>query len=310
MKTKLLKFLSCCLLVKVLFLRCTSPTPQTEPTTNDMVLNREDVVEDMFCTSEGTPHGVPYDWGGRSSFGRYTTTPHGFTNWTEVLSWGQVYASNHDNQCTPRPGYPVRSRNCVNHELCRPNTTFPNIRVHLKDLELYIYRNNNTWERLDHTDFFHKTNPNHHGHFYVEDFLNDTNKPGDIQFEPEGGISIQAGSGWNFHFWGNTIKPDPNNLGIKGIFVVCKARLIGVEGDQDPKYLLSIGTDHWRSDGLKDWGDTNPTISVAIGRFRYVTKEWQYHTMHSFTTRSAAEAAIINNPTFSEALLNGGIICN
>jgi len=315
MKTKLSKFL----LVAVLFFNCTKSEK------HELVLNRREVIDDMFAVShEGTPHGVRYTWGSRPTFGKYTgdsTNPadweNGFDNWANVQAWGQVYASNHNNQCRPRPGDPDNIRNCVHHELCSPETSFPNIRVHLKDMELYIYRNDNTWERLDYSDFIHATNPNHYGHWYVEDFVNDENKRANIQFEPEGGISIQAGSGWNFHFWGNQKNADPDNVGINGIFAVCKARLIGVEGKQDPKYLLSVGADHFRTDGRFGWVDGNPIVGVGCGRFKYVTKQWQYYTFCTFRaqtpTRSAilaaAEAAIMDNPSFSEALLDGGIIC-
>jgi len=305
--------LALCLFAQLLILNsnCTSnPIPQNDPEMIDgLVLSLEDVVNDMFVNSnEGIAHGTGSDWAKKPCFGKYTDQPYAFDNWTEVLTWGQVYASNHNNECRPRPDDPNETKNCVHHELCSPDKNFPNIRVHIKDLELYIYKKDNTWERLDHTALVDKSHPGQYGHSYVEDFDGDVNKPADIQFEPEGGISVQAGSGWNFHFWGNGKKLDYEKLGLKGIFVVCKARLIGVEGDQDPKYLLNVGADHIRSDGLKDWGGAS-NISVALGRFKYVTPEWQYFTMHAFATKAVAKAAIIDNPSFSNTLLNGGIIC-
>jgi len=274
-----------------------------------LTLILKNVVDDMFATSnEGTAHGTNSEWAGRPSFGLHTDKPYGYDNWTEVLTWGQVYASNHNKECKPRPGDPSNIKNCLHHELCSPDKNFPNVRVHIKDLELYIYKKDNTWERLDYTDLVDKSHPGQYGHSYVEDYSGDVNRPADIRFEPEGGISVQAGSGWNFHFWGKGIKLDSEKLGVKGIFVVCKTRLVGVVGNQDPKYLLNVGADHWRSDGYKDWGGVS-NISVALGRFKYVTTEWQYVTMHGFTTKAAAQAAIIDNPSFSKVLLNGGIIC-
>ena len=326
MKTKLPNLLACSLFIKVLFLNCCQTVPPNEPKTIDeLVLNRNEVIDDMFADlHEGTPHGVPALWGKYPTFGKYTggspssaDWTNGYDNWTQVLSWGQVYASNHNDQCKPIPGKPGE-KNCVHHELCSPDVNFPNIRVHLKDMELYIYRNDNTWEQLDYSDFYHATNPSHYGHLYVEDFADDKNKPADVKYEPEGGISIQAGSGWNFHFWGHMKNPDPNNRGIKGVFAVCKARLIGVEGNQDPKYLLSIGVDHWRSDGRFDWGGVS-NIDIGCGRFKYVTEEWQYHTFCAFRTtleprpaaiKAEAQAAIIDNPSFAEVLLKQGIVCN
>jgi len=326
MKTKISKLLACCLFMQVLFLNSCLSTPPNEPeTTNELVLNLNEVIDDMFSSIEGTPHGSHHEFSLHPTFGQYTggssktsDWKNGFDNWTDIRVWGQLYASNHNNQCSPR--YGVFTKNCVQHELCSPNINFPNIRVHLKDLELYIYReisqNNYIWERIDYVDFIDK-NPNQFGCWYVENFENNKHMLNDVHFEPEGGISTQAGSGWNFHFWGHTINIESKNVGLKGIFVVCKARIIGVEGDQDPKYLLSVGSDYYRSDGRLEWGSSATNLGVGCGRFKYVTEQWRYHTFFAFNAeaptafaiREAAKEAIIKNPSFSEVLLKHGIIC-
>jgi len=224
----------------------------TAPPSAEPVFTR-DILNDMFLTHEGIPHGVPNHFGWRTR----PTKTYGINipaGWNAALAWGQFYA----DQNQPRP-----------------DVDFPLARVHIKDLQLYIYRKNGTWVQVRNTQ-----NPG--GALYVEDFSGDANKPAEIRNESGGGISTKAGSGYNFHFWTSRTEVDRND--IAGVFAVCKARLIGYESYSTmPKYLLNIGADWWRNLTVSHATDFSNNNDIGIGRFKYVTPEWQYFIMHTFT---------------------------
>jgi len=219
-----------------------------------------DTFNDMFLRHEGIPAGVPddYDWRTKPRLGAGTKVP---SRWNAVTAWGQFYADK---------------------SMPHPDKDFPLARVHLKDLQLYILRNNGEWDLIQDTQ-----NPT--GYLYVEDFANDKHKRANIKKESGGGISTKAGSGYNFHFFPDDfVKIDRTN--IKGVFIVCKARLIGTENyDTLPKYLLNVGGDYWRSLNAEFAGLYRNNVDIGIGRFKYVTPEWQYFTMHTFSKEEAEQ---------------------
>jgi hypothetical protein len=221
---------------------------------DDIHLSRYDIENDMFLPHEGSPAGVPdgYNWRYIPRLGYGKNMPK---DWNAITAWGQVFADK---------------------EQPNPNKDYPLIRVHIKDLQLFIYQNDGTWKMLQNIN-------NPVGAHYVEDFIEDANKPAEIRNEKGGGISIQAGSGYNFHFYPEgRVNIDKNN--IAGIFVVCKARLIGIrEGEILPKYLISIGGDYWRSLTAEWKSDFSNNNDIGIGRFKYVTPEWDYFIMHTFS---------------------------
>jgi len=213
---------------------------------------------DMFLPHQGVPHGVPndYDWKFKPRLWAGLDIPAG---WNAITAWGQFYAD---------------------QNMPNPDKDFPLARVHLKDIQLYILRNNGKWDLI-------QDEQNPIGSLYLEDFATDDHKPADIKKESGGGISTKAGSGYNFHFYPVYFAEiDRNN--IKGVLVVCKARLIGIENyDTLPKYLLNVGGDYWRSLNAEFTGLAENNKDIGIGRFKYVTPEWQYFTMHTFSEKEA-----------------------
>ena len=208
---------------------------------------------DMFLRHEGLPAGVPddYDWKKRPILGAGAKVP---TGWNVITSWGQVYAE---------------------ETFPNPDIAFPLVRVHIKDLQLFILRNNGTWE-------LYQDVQSPIGYLYVESFDDDEHHPTEIRDEPGGGISVKAGSGFNFHFYPEKWEGIYGN-NVKAVFVVCKARLIGTENyeNPEPKYLVNVGADYWRYMGCALTPENNWV--VGIGRFKYVTTEWQFFIMHTFS---------------------------
>jgi len=237
---------------------------------DELVLNRQVIINDMVLPNDGHPAGVPttYSWyhGSYSwwqpNMNQWAKGPYPPEDFTQIIAWGQVYAD---------------------ATLPNADTVFPDIRVHLKDMELWILQQNNTWIQISGGG-----NDKISGAAYVEDFVNDVSKPADIRDEDDGGISVQAGSGFNFHFWPRSGMQNIDSYNIKGILVVCKARLIGGKSSQNPKYLVSIGADYWKPN--TQWGGLNQNnIAVGAGRHKYVARQWQFFTMHTFTPEETAD---------------------
>jgi hypothetical protein len=182
-----------------------------------------------------------------------------------ALPWGQVYETVAGNPAT-------------------------NTRVQLRNLKLYMLsKKTNKWTYLTGSLAVD-------GAAYVEDFAGDQSRPADIRIEPDGTVSVKAGGGYNFHFWSKsgraTIKPSD----VAGLFATCQARLILHDPAQPDdrataQYVLSIGADYWKNLTTGWCADWTCNYDAGIGRFKYVTIEWQAFNMHSLT-----EATVRNSP--------------
>lgn len=216
------------------------------------------VIDDMRLPHEGRPQGVPdsYDWVRGPTMGRGNHPP---ATWRALTAWGQLYED--------AKGNPAR-----------------NTRVEIRRMRTYVLsKRDGKWRRV-------QSSPGVAGAAYREDFSEDINKKADVRQEPEGGISVTAGGGYNFHFWpsGGRVTIDPRDIG--GVFVTVEARLI-VGDSREPddrqraRYLLSVGADYWLSRSAK-WDHFKTNDAVGLGRFKYVRATWQ---AFNFTTLSAKQ---------------------
>jgi hypothetical protein len=220
------------------------------------------IIDDMKPFHEGIPHGVPpsYDWASRPRIGM-GDNPEGSR---AMIAWGQLYEAAEGN-----PAW--------------------NTRVEIQNIKAYMLsKQDGKWHLL-------QSSKGVEGAAFREDFANDTNKATDVRYEQDGSISVKAGNGYNFHFWCETgrasIAPDD----VDGIFTTAQARLkvdnIQAQDDRaKARYLLSMSGDYWPDLNAK-WQERPKIVDIAIGKFKYVTKEWQAFNM---TTLSPTE--IIENP--------------
>ncbi|MCB9014107.1 MAG: T9SS type A sorting domain-containing protein [Bacteroidales bacterium] len=222
----------------------------------------EEIVNDMILPHEGLPHGVPsnYNWSQKPRAGAVEPP----ADWTAAIAWGQLYEWINGNPAT-------------------------NTRVQIKDLELYyLSKTDHSWHRL-------QKSLRVEGAAYVEDFVNDVNKPADKRLESDGSISVTCGDGYNFHFWPYSGRVTYPANDVAGSFVTVKARLImddplGTDDRDLAKYVLSVGGDWWLS-LTAQWDQWTTNADMGIGRFRFVTPEWK-----SFNMYSVPKDTIINNP--------------
>ena len=238
------------MVILLLFLAACRRTATPEPTPDLIVL----IADDMRLPHEARPHGVPdsIDWVTKPRLGM-GNDPGEFK---AFIVWGQLYEAAEGNPAT-------------------------NTRVQIGGMKAYILsKADGEWRLIQDTSRIQ-------GAAYREDFAGDVNRPADVRYEADGTLSVTAGDGHNYHFWPAagrvTITPDD----IAGVLVVAQARLIVDDPNQpddraQARYVLSIGADYWQS-LTAAWDSWKTNGDVGIGRFRYVTSEWQAFTMSSLS---------------------------
>ncbi len=224
----------------------------------------QNIIDDMKKPHEGYPHGVSTEcnWGqkAREHLG---TDPGRFR---AATAWGQLYEE--------RDGNPAE-----------------NTRVQLRNLELYYFsKKEQKWIQL-------QSETEVAGDAYLENFADDINRPANDRDESDngGGLSVTAGDGYNYHFWPKSGRVPIAHDDIAIIFSTCQARLV-VDDPSKPddrhkaRYILSVGGDYWLSVTARwDYYETNNDF--AIGRFKYVTNEWQ-----AFNAWAGDEELLRKNP--------------
>lgn len=243
--------------------RVPSPTAKPTATKPATVNSIQTIIDDMTKPHEAKLHGVPasYDWSTGPRMG-HGTPPADFK---AFIPWGQVYEAGDGNPAT-------------------------NTRVHLRDIRAYVLsKKTGKWQLLTHSDDVE-------GSAFREDFAGNDSKPADLRTEPDGGVSVKAGDGYNFHFWSSTGRQPINPNDVAGVFTTVQGRLV-VDDPSKPddrtqaRYLLGMGGDYWRSLTAQWDAAFNNVGDAAIGRMKWVTTEWQAFNM---TTLSADE--IRKNP--------------
>lgn len=215
------------------------------------------IINDMLLPHEGKPHGVPesYSWGLAPRIGM-GNNPQSFRAMT---AWGHVYEDSEGN--------PAK-----------------NTRVQIRNIQAYMLsRADGQWHLI-------QSSPLVKGAAYREDFAYNINVPANVRPEADGGISVKAGGGYNFHFWPSIGRIVISPEDIAGIFVTVQARLsvdnpAQADDRAQARYLLGVGGDYWRSQKAV-WFFWKTNKDIAIGRFKYVTATWQAFNM---TTLSADE---------------------
>ena len=213
----------------------------------------ETIVGDMHLPHEGIPHGVPrgYDWATGPRIQRGNNT----TGFQALTAWGQFYEDDGGNPAA-------------------------NTRVQIRNIRTYILgKQDGAWHLV-------QSSSSVTGAAYREDFIGNVHKPADIRNEPDGGISATAGGGYNFHFWPKgRVSIAPGN--IAGVYATVQARLI-VDNRHLPddrataRYLFNMGGDYWLN-LTAGWDNLRTNRGIAIGRFKYVTGEWQAFNMTTLT---------------------------
>ncbi len=226
-----------------------SSAVSNKPSTNQGTLNSvQTILDDMRLLHEGIPHGVGAETGWRDGprVG-WGINPYGFVAFT---AWGQVYEDINGN--------PAK-----------------NTRVQIRNMEAYyLTKSTGQWIELQNSSDIS-------GMAYLESFADDKNIQPDKRDESHngGGLSVTAGNGYNYHFWpsGSRATIDPND--VAGVYTTVQARLILNDPSKPDdratsRYILSMGGDYWKT-LTAQWDYYKTNADYAIGRFKYVTNDWQ-----------------------------------
>ena len=255
--------LKCLVIIMLLLMGC-APPPRLQPVTTitgatsapvvakpQTTNTLQTIADDMRLPHAAKLHGVPaaYDWADKPRLGR-GNDPGVFK---AFIAWGQVYESAQGNPAI-------------------------NTRVQLRNLEGFLLsKKTGQWTRL-------QFSVDVDGAAFKEDFANNASQPPQQRREPDGGVSVTAGGGYNFHFWcscGRTVI-DPRD--VAGVFTTAQARLIlGDATKPDDRataqYLLGMGADYWLDQSGEWKADWSANGDVGIGRMKFVTNDWQAFNM-------------------------------
>ena len=222
----------------------------------------ETIIYDMTGNHEGIPKGVSVSrgWALEPRVGM-GNEPNGFQ---ALIAWGQVYEAAQGNPAD-------------------------NTRVQIKNIKAYMLsKQDGKWHLL-------QSSQEVEGAAYREDYVDNISKSADIRHEHDDSVSVKVGQGYNYHFWSisGRVSIDPND--VAGIFTTVQARLIldrpqKTDDRSKARYLLSMGGDYWQSLNAH-WDNWTTNGDIGIGKFKYVTSEWQAFNM---TTLSPKE--ILRNP--------------
>ena len=232
--------------------------PEKPKTVNSI----ETIVGDQTLPHEGCPHGVPesFDWARRPRVG-YGNNPGKFRAMT---AWGQLYLDAAGSPAT-------------------------NTRAQIRDIRAYLLdKHTGKWRLL-------QQSLSVDGSAYREDFAGDVNQPADVRPAPDGGVAVRLAEGYNYYFWPSSGRAALDPAEIGGIFTTVQARLVvddpSKPDDRDQAHLLlSMGGDYWL-DLNAQWDQWKTNGDIAIGRFRYVTSQWQ-----AFNMTTLNEAELRKNP--------------
>lgn len=222
------------------------------------------LFRDMALPHAAMPSGVPdyYDWAQAPRLG-YGNDPGRFG---AFIAWGQVYAAAGGSPAT-------------------------NTRVEIRNLRgMVLDAAGTTWRQM------HPPGPLDGGAFR-EDFVDNTSVDADLRPAADDGVSVLLSPQRNYHFWPYSSRVPIGPAGIGGIVVTVQARLIvddpALPDDREQaRLMMSVGADYWR-DVTVNWDDSGEVVSgdAAIGRFGFITPDWQ-----TFTMTTLPEDVLCANP--------------
>ncbi len=250
------------IIITLIFVSCNSTKIKIplENNTNQFINNNsktnslELIINDMKLEPDAKPHGVPndFEWSQGSSVHHLEKIdPKILNKYHAMIAWGQAYFSRESNYNK-------------------------NIRVQVRNIKGYVLKKSDyKWHLVQ---FYQKVI----GGAYPEDFQGISRKI-DLRDEPTGGVSAKLQEGRTFHFFSPERGLfDPNN--DIAIFTTFQARLILDNSSLKDKIkiIVNAGADPWES----LYNDINPgwiQPGFGVGRFKYLTKNWQSFNMITLT---------------------------
>lgn len=215
-----------------------------------------EINQDFHKTHEVMPSGVPagYDWfkGPRLGAG------NNVGSYTAMTGWGQVFWAKGIKESSDY----LQIRN-FNFFVC--------------------HGDQRKWMLLQ--------NGHIEGRQFDASFANNTNKPA-TYFESKDGVStVFFENGTAFHFWPNQGQVNLPSKDICGVLVLLEARVVPRSDKSEVgsrAFLLGAGADYWTKVSSK-WNKYKTNTDIAIGRLKFVHKEWEWFGMSTASDDDIAQ---------------------
>lgn len=260
----------------------TSTTPSTTSTTTPAAATSgqtnsvDTIVADMSRTNDATLKGVNpnYGWARGPGYNYMGNDPR----WVNTPNW---WKSSNPNYYTS--GYwPFILPWLVMFE--GDGNGSSNSRIQVRNLKLYIKsKSTGAWNLVSSANDFGGYACPQSSSYYA------CNGPQDMRAEADGGMSVRAIAGYNFHGWFGGRKAISGG-DIAAVHVTMQARVIvnnAAQADDRSKaqYLMHVGADYYPIDGTA--GTIVP--AVAISRAKQLSTSWQSISMATLTDAGIQE---------------------
>ena len=207
-----------------------------------------EAVRQMTLPHEATPYGVPdsYSWYARPTIEAGNVPPAGFR---AITAWGQILRAS--------------------------GTAAVPMEVLLRNLRTYVLLDTGKLEMI-------QSSSSMEGAQFRTDYQGNLSTEADMGSDEEGNTRVATNPLAAFHFWpaSGKVKFEPRR--VRGIVVTLEARIRPKHAqpvaDTSRKLVLSVGADYWLATDSK-WDNYRTNIGVGMGRFRYLSTEWQCFTM-------------------------------
>lgn len=208
------------------------------------------LIGDMSLEHDAAPSGVPrnFSWAKHPVIQAGAKLPAGFSSAT---AWGQIYEAS---------GVPsLRSGS---------------VKIQFDNLRMYGLNSRGAWICLQEAREFG-------GGLFFADYGENKHARVDLLKEDSGGMSVEFEEPYHLHFWPRSrirINADYVQLAV-----VAKARYVAMGGNSqksslEHRYLFSVGADYWK-DQTADWDGYKSNKGIGIGRFKFISADWQWFTM-------------------------------
>lgn len=227
------------------------------------IANSLDLVmkdSDVSLLNEGDPHGVPesYDWYSHPTRYEMTTMPvETVDEFHAIVGWGEIYEEAGGSKSTNTR---VQVRNLQTWYRLKQSVLSPGV------TQQWILANPGVVDEPD-------------AAWFDEDFSTNINRPSDhypLDQSLGGGITGLPGNGYVFHFFPRD-RHQVDLIDVEAVFTTVQIRLVTADASlptdcDQARFIANVGTDVYISQG------DEPIIAPAIatGRFRRVTKDWQW----------------------------------
>jgi hypothetical protein len=242
-------------------------------TTGSGAISYQQLIDDMSLPHMAYVTGIPssWDWGSGPKLGVGVNYPADYSD-PALAPWGIAGTAASGNPAT-------------------------NARVQIRKLIIDVKRNG-VWSRIT----YNSSSSTIVGSLYTN-FETNATAPADVRSEGVDGISVKLPAGGGaFHFYASNRFQVA--FGAQEIVTRLEARLVvdnpaKTDDRAIAKLLVTTGNDVWRSPSATWNSSFSNNEGVDIGRFKFVTNDWQVFTSHTLGSGAEVNDYLAKEPALS-----------